>query len=77
MFSAIANAAVNVGILSWDVVLTLYNLVTPNLAEGTIVPVGKPGAGGTWPEFMPPKDGDSRSPCPALNALANHGRSIS
>lgn len=23
--------------------------------------------------YMTPKDGDHRSPCPALNALANHG----
>jgi len=24
-------------------------------------------------EWSPPKEGDSRSPCPALNAMANHG----
>jgi len=24
-------------------------------------------------EWCPPKEGDSRSPCPALNAMANHG----
>jgi len=24
-------------------------------------------------EFCPPQQGDSRSPCPALNAMANHG----
>jgi len=23
--------------------------------------------------FFPPQTGDSRSPCPALNAMANHG----
>jgi len=73
MLSAITNAFVNLGVFSWDAVLTLYNLVTPNLAEGTIVPAGHPGAGGKWPEYSPPKDGDSRSACPALNAMANHG----
>jgi hypothetical protein len=77
MFSAIANTFVNITIFSWDVVLTLYNLVTPNLAKGKVVPAGQPGAGGIWPEYIPPKDGDSRSACPALNAMANHGKSIS
>lgn len=24
-------------------------------------------------EWCPPQEGDSRSPCPALNTLANHG----
>lgn len=24
-------------------------------------------------DFIAPKEGDSRSPCPALNAMANHG----
>ena len=26
-----------------------------------------------WPDYIPPRDGDSRSACPMLNALANHG----
>jgi hypothetical protein len=26
-----------------------------------------------WPEYIPPKDGDSRCSCPALNVMANHG----
>jgi len=73
MLSAFTNAFVIVGIFSWDIVLTLYNLVTPNLAQGTVVPAGHPGAGGKWPEYVQPKDGDSRSACPALNAMANHG----
>ncbi|KAF8719041.1 hypothetical protein AX14_011541 [Amanita brunnescens Koide BX004] len=38
-----------------------------------MVAEGHPGHGGKWPEFIPPKDGDSRCACPALNALANHG----
>jgi len=28
---------------------------------------------GNTHEFCPPQEGDSRSPCPALNTLANHG----
>jgi hypothetical protein len=35
--------------------------------------MGHPGAGGKWPDYIPPKDGDSRSCCPGLNAMANHG----
>jgi len=30
-------------------------------------------AGGDWPEYIAPGDGDSRCSCPALNAMANHG----
>jgi len=47
----------------WDTGLTLYNLITPNKRA---VPT-------TWPEYVPRKETDSRSPCPAFNALANHG----
>jgi hypothetical protein len=42
---------------------------------GHVTPEGEPGAGGNWPEYIPPKEGDSRCCCPALNALANHGES--
>ncbi|KAJ6530870.1 Chloroperoxidase [Mycena vulgaris] len=60
-------------IFGGDALLTVINLVTPNLKVGTVVPHGSPGAGGKWPEYVPPKEGDSRCCCPALNALANHG----
>ncbi|KAJ7077234.1 Chloroperoxidase [Mycena epipterygia] len=60
-------------IFTWDAWLTLVNLFTPNQKIGTVIPHGSPGAAGKWPEFVPPKEGDSRSACPALNALANHG----
>jgi len=63
----------NVYLLIWDISLTFFNLVTPNRKIGHVVPEGHPGAGGKWPEFVPPKEGDSRSACPALNAMANHG----
>lgn len=57
----------------WDVSLTIANLFLPNRAEGHVVPEGHPGVGGKWPEYIAPKEGDSRCACPALNALANHG----
>jgi hypothetical protein len=56
-----------------DAGVTLYNVVTPQLPKGSVIPPGHPGHGGQWPEFQPAKEGDSRSPCPALNAMANHG----
>ncbi|KAF9453351.1 putative chloroperoxidase [Macrolepiota fuliginosa MF-IS2] len=58
---------------TWDAGVTVVNLLTPSKDEGHIVPEGHPGFGGTWPEYIPPKEGDSRCSCPALNALANHG----
>ncbi|KAJ7282306.1 Chloroperoxidase [Mycena rebaudengoi] len=67
----------NICIFTYDFFLTLFNLVAPKRRVGSVTPHGTPGAGGNlggkWPEFIPPKEGDKRSPCPALNALANHG----
>jgi hypothetical protein len=63
----------NIYIFTWDAWLTLVNLVTPNRKVGSVVPHGSAGFGGKWPDFVPPKEGDSRSCCPALNAMANHG----
>ncbi|KAF9531052.1 heme-thiolate peroxidase [Crepidotus variabilis] len=60
-------------VLSWDVALTVVNLLSPKRKIGHVTPAGHPGADGKWPEFVPPKDGDSRCSCPALNAMANHG----
>jgi hypothetical protein len=71
--SKIAGFFINIYIFAWDNVLFVVNLLTPSLKPGHVVPRGCPGHGGEWPEFVPPKDGDSRSACPALNALANHG----
>ena len=61
---------------AWDVVLTLINTVTFNRRKGHVTPRGAPGADGRWPAYVAPKAGDSRSACPALNALANHGEYI-
>jgi len=63
----------DIGIFFWDIGLTLINLVSPKRKVGKVTPAGHPGADGKWPEFIPPKEGDSRCSCPALNALANHG----
>ncbi|KAF8635552.1 hypothetical protein AX15_000205 [Amanita polypyramis BW_CC] len=63
----------NTFVFTWDVLLELTNLVLPRRKEGHVVLEGHPGFGGKWPEYIPPKDGDSRSACPGLNALANHG----
>jgi len=60
-------------VLTWDLGLVLVNAVTPNRKIGHVTPEGVPGAGGKWPEYVPPKEGDSRCSCPALNAMANHG----
>lgn len=60
-------------ILVWDFNLFLLNLVLPAHKPGRVVPAGAPGHNGNWPEYIPPKNGDSRSACPMLNAMANHG----
>ncbi|KAK0469344.1 Chloroperoxidase, partial [Desarmillaria tabescens] len=69
----IIAAVQNFYILTWDVGLSIFNLLTPNLKPGHVIPEGHPGAGGSWPEYIAPKEGDSRCSCPALDALANHG----
>jgi hypothetical protein len=71
-FSPVAKLFSSVYMFSWDTLLVLGNLVLPKRAAGLIVPDGHPGFGGKWPEHIPPKEGDSRCSCPALNALANH-----
>ncbi|PPQ71241.1 hypothetical protein CVT26_010983 [Gymnopilus dilepis] len=63
----------NLVVFSWDFILATVNLVTPQRKIGHVTPAGHPGAGGKWPEYIPPKEGDSRCSCPALNAMANHG----
>ncbi|KAI6015114.1 Chloroperoxidase [Pisolithus orientalis] len=61
------------GIFAWDVVLSFGNLLRFKRHVGKVTPEGHPGYGGYWPEYRPPKEGDSRCSCPALNAMANHG----
>jgi hypothetical protein len=62
-----------VGLFGVDGVYTIGNLVLPNKRKGKVIAAGLPGYNGIWPEYIPPKSTDSRSPCPALNAMANHG----
>lgn len=73
LFSGLSRLVFDVGILSWDVLLTLSNLVRRNRRIRHVTPAGHPGYGGYWPEYRPPKETDSRCSCPALNAMANHG----
>jgi len=60
-------------LLSWDTSLVLLNLFSFKRKVGKVTLQGHEGFGGKWPEFIPPKETDSRSCCPALNAMANHG----
>jgi hypothetical protein len=60
-------------VFTWDNTLFFLNVILPKYKPGHVVPVGAPGHGGQWPEYVTPKEGDSRSACPMLNAMANHG----
>jgi len=71
--SALVETVFAVVLILWDIGLFVYNLIAEPLEEGKVVPQGHPGANGVWPEFIPPKDTDSRCSCPALNAMANLG----
>ncbi|KAF8552955.1 Cloroperoxidase, partial [Imleria badia] len=73
ILSPISNAFYDASIFTWDVLLTLGNLVRSSRPVGEVTPPGHPGYGGYWPEYRPPQEGDSRCSCPALNAMANHG----
>lgn len=73
LVTPVVKATQGVAVLVWDISLTLLNLVTPSRKEGHVILEGHPGVGGVWPEFVAPKEGDSRCCCPALNAMANHG----
>lgn len=73
ILNSISNAFYDTYILIWDLFLTLGNIVRFSRPVGKVTPEGHPGYGGYWPEFKPPQEGDSRSCCPGLNAMANHG----
>lgn len=72
-FSSLAGFFGTGGVFAWDAGLAFLNLILPNYKRNAVVPLNHPGAGGIWPEYVAPKEGDSRCSCPALNALANHG----
>ncbi|KAJ3553334.1 heme-thiolate peroxidase [Phlebia brevispora] len=71
--TSVLSTAMSVGVFAWDSGLAIYNLFAPNLPANEVVPKGCPGHRGAWPQYIAPREGDSRSACPALNAMANHG----
>ncbi|PIL29009.1 hypothetical protein GSI_09056 [Ganoderma sinense ZZ0214-1] len=71
--SSIGGFLINGVLFPIDLVLFLFNLLTPDHKAGHVIPEGHPGFGGKWPGYVPPGDDDSRCSCPALNAMANHG----
>ncbi|KAF8836990.1 Cloroperoxidase [Paxillus ammoniavirescens] len=73
LLSSVSNVFYDASVMTWDVFLTLANLVRFSRPVGKVTPMGHPGYGGYWPEYIPPQEGDSRSCCPGLNAMANHG----
>jgi len=73
LITPVLRAIQNVAVFTWDFGLEIVNVVTPKRKVGHVTPEGEPGAGGKWPEYIAPKEGDSRCCCPALNAMANHG----
>jgi hypothetical protein len=73
LITPIASGIQFLGVMTWDFGLMLVNGFTPTLNPARITREGHPGAGGKWPEYIAPKDGDSRSCCPGLNTMANHG----
>ncbi|KAI0717873.1 chloroperoxidase-like protein [Cerioporus squamosus] len=73
LLSFLGGHLINILVFLVDLVLVVINLVTPDRPAGHVVPHGLPGAGGKWPAYVAPRQGDSRGSCPALNAMANHG----
>ncbi|CAE6456574.1 unnamed protein product [Rhizoctonia solani] len=77
LMKAAIDAGFSIGfllyLLSWDLGLHVANTIRPKKQIGSVTPVGIRAKDGTWGDFQPPRQGDARSPCPALNALANHG----
>jgi hypothetical protein len=73
VFSKLFSGTFMLGWMGWDFSLVLVNLLTFKRKVGRVTPKGQPGEGGVWPEYIPPREGDSRCSCPALNAMANHG----
>ncbi|KZT61368.1 Cloroperoxidase [Calocera cornea HHB12733] len=60
-------------LFTWDLCLVPLTVLVGPKPKGSLIPPGKMGHGGKWPEWHATAPGDSRSACPALNAMANHG----
>lgn len=73
LYVFITNLLINAVVYTWDFGLSVSNRIRTGLPAQNVVPQGRPGARGVWPQFVPPEDGDSRCACPGLNAMANHG----
>ena len=73
VYSGAVGHLTTAAVFIWDAGLAIYNLFASNLPPHKVVPEGFPGASGVWPQYVPPREGDSRGSCPALNAMANHG----
>jgi hypothetical protein len=73
VLNKITGFFINIFVFSWDFSLFILNILTPSRKPGHVVPPHAAGHGLVWPEHVPPKEGDSRSACPMLNAMANHG----
>ncbi|RDW82870.1 hypothetical protein BP6252_03982 [Coleophoma cylindrospora] len=73
LLNLISGFFINMFVFVWDWSIFILNILTPTLKSGYIVPSHAVGHNLTWPKYVPPKDGDSRSACPMLNAMANHG----
>jgi len=56
-------------VMLWDLGLAILNFILPKRKPGLVVPAGVPGHMGKWPKYIAPKEGDSRSACPMLNAM--------
>lgn len=69
----IVDFFLNLWVFIYDNTCALLNLIVPKYAPDNVVPEGCPGHKGKWPPYVAPKPGDSRSACPMLNAMANHG----
>jgi len=69
----ITGLFINLLVILWDLGLFILNILTPSFKPRHVVPPNAAGHSLTWPDYVPPKNGDSRSACPMLNAMANHG----
>ena len=73
VLNKIVGVFIDILVIVWDLGLFVLNILTSSLKPGHVVPLNAAGNNLAWPDYVPPKVGDSRSACPMLNAMANHG----
>jgi len=71
--STLSTLLFQLKVRSEDALFVILAFILPYRPVGQVVPKGRPGHAGIWPQYLSPTPSDSRSPCPGLNALANHG----